>query len=55
MASKRTLETIKIESLNISQQEKLEKLFNGQEMFLFSQQCRENLNLLVPEPQLTTD
>ena len=36
-----------------SQQETLEKLLNGQDMFLFSQQRRENLNLLVPEPQVT--
>ena len=55
MACERTSETIKIES---SQQETLEKLLNGQDMFLFSQQRmrqqrRKNLNLLVPEPQVT--
>ena len=37
-----------------SPQEKLEKLVNGQDMFLFSRQGRENLNILVPEPQITT-
>ena len=36
-----------------SQQETLEKLLNGQDMFLFSQQRWENLNLLVPEPRVT--
>ena len=37
-----------------SPQETLETLVNGQDMFLFSQQGRENFNLLVPEPQITT-
>ena len=49
----RTSETIKIESLKVLNKETLGKLLNGQDMFLFSQQRRENLNLLVPEPQVT--
>lgn len=37
-----------------SQQETLKKLVNGQDIFLFSRQGLENLNLLVPECQIAS-